>query len=61
MADALTSQIAMLRKKKAPFKAEEVELQNIFTSLSRDKTFDPSTRNLINQRWTVARQQLSQD
>jgi hypothetical protein len=61
MADALTSQIAMLRKKKAPFKAEEDELQNIFTSLSRDKTFDPSTRNLINQRWTVARQQLSQD
>jgi tetratricopeptide (TPR) repeat protein len=61
MADALTSQIAMLRKKKAPFKAEEDELQNIFTSLSRDKTFDPTTRNLINQRWTVARQQLSQD
>ena len=60
MADALTSQIAMLRKKKAPFKAEEYELQNIFTSLSRDKTFDPSTRNLINQRWTVARQQLSE-
>jgi hypothetical protein len=61
MADALTSQIAMLRKKKAPFKAEEDKLQNIFMSLSRDKTFDPSTRNLINQRWTVARQQLSQD
>ena len=61
MADALTSQIAMLKRKKAPFKAEEDELQNIFTSLSRDKTFDPSTRNLINQRWTVARQQLSQD
>lgn len=61
MADALTSQIAMLKRKKAPFKAEEDELQSIFTSLSRDKTFDPSTRNLINQRWTVARQQLSQD
>ena len=50
----------MLLKKKAPFKAEEDELQSIFTSLSRDKTFDPSTRNLINQRWTVARQQLSE-
>ena len=61
MADALTSQIAMLRKKKAPFKAEEDELQNIFTGLSRDRTFDPSTRTLINQRWTLARQQLSQD
>jgi tetratricopeptide (TPR) repeat protein len=61
MADALSSQIATLRKKKAPFKIEETELQNIFTSLSRDKTFDSPTRNLINQRWTLARQQLSQD
>ena len=61
MADALTSQIATLRKKKAPFKVEETELQNIFTALSRDKTFDSPTRNLINQRWTLARQQLSQD
>ena len=61
MAEALTSQIAMLRKKKAPFKVEETELQNIFTALSRDKTFDSPTRNLINQRWTLARQQLSQD
>jgi len=60
MADALTLQIAMLRKKKAPFKAEENELQNIFTALSRDKTFDSPTRNLINQRWTLARQQLSE-
>jgi hypothetical protein len=60
MADALTSQIATLRKKKAPFKTEENELQNIFTALSRDKTFDSPTRNLINQRWTLARQQLSQ-
>ena len=60
MADALTLQIAALRKKKAPFKAEENELQNIFTALTRDKTFDTSTRNLINQRWTLARQQLSE-
>jgi hypothetical protein len=61
MADALTLQIATLQKKKAPFKVEESELQNIFTALSRDKTFDTPTRNLINQRWTLARQQLSQD
>src|SRR6185295_15408838 len=60
MADALTLQIAALRKKKAPFKAEENELQNIFAALSRDKTFDSPTRNLINQRWTLARQQLSE-
>ena len=61
MADALTLQIAVLRKKKVPFKTEETELQNIFTALSRDKSFDSSTRNLINERWTLARQQLSQD
>jgi hypothetical protein len=61
MADALTSQIATLQKKKAPFKSEENELQNIFTALSRDKSFDSTTRNLINQRWTLARQQLSRD
>ena len=61
MADALTSQIATLRKKKVPFKTEENELQNIFTALSRDKTFDSPTRTLINQRWTLARQQLSQE
>jgi len=58
MAEALASQIATLRKSKAPFKAEESELQNIFNALSRDKTFDSSTRDLINQRWTLARQQL---
>jgi len=58
MAEALASQIATLRKSKAPFKAEETELQNIFNALSRDKTFDSSTRDLINQRWTLARQQL---
>jgi hypothetical protein len=61
MADALTLQIAMLQKKKVPFKNEEIELQNIFTALSRDKSFDSTTRNLINQRWTLARQQLSRD
>ena len=60
MADALTSQIAMLRKNKAPFKNEENELQKIFAALSRDKSFDSTTRNLINQRWTLARQQLAE-
>ena len=60
MAEALASQIATLRKSKAPFKTQESELQSIFSVLSRDKTFDPSTRELINQRWTLARQQLSQ-
>jgi hypothetical protein len=60
MAEALASQIAVLRKSKASFKAEESELQNIFNTLARDKTFDSSTRDLINQRWSLARQQLSQ-
>jgi hypothetical protein len=60
MADALTSQIAMLRKQKAPFRNEENELQNIFTALSRDKSFDSTTRNLINQHWTLSRQQLGE-
>jgi len=59
MADALASQIVKLRKANAPFKTEENELQNVFTALSRDKTVDPSKRDLINQRWTLARQQLS--
>lgn len=60
MAEALASQIVTLRKAKASFKAEETELQNIFTTLSRDKTFDPNTRELVSSRWTLARQQLSQ-
>ena len=58
MAEALTSQILMLRKTKSSFQNEENELQNIFTALSRDKTFASSTRDLINQRWNLARQQL---
>lgn len=58
MADALTSQILTLRKTKSSFKNEENELQNIFTALSRDKTLATSTRDLINQRWNLARQQL---
>lgn len=60
LADALASQIVTLRKAKAPFKVEETELQNLFTTLSRDKTFDTTTRELVSSRWTLARQQLSQ-
>jgi Predicted N-acetylglucosaminyl transferase len=59
-ADALASQILTLRKAKAPSSAEEKELTNIFTLLSRDKTFDRSTIDLIQHRWTIARQQLAQ-
>ena len=58
MAEALTSQIVTLRKTKSSFKTEENELQNIFTALSRDKTLASSTRDLINERWNLARQQL---
>ena len=58
MADALTSQIMTMRKSKTDTAAEEKELLNILTSLSRDKTFDSATRDLVNQRWDLARQQL---
>jgi predicted Zn-dependent protease len=60
MADALVSQILTLRKANAPSSAEEKELTNIFTSLSRDKSLDSSTANLVQHRWTIARQQLDQ-
>jgi hypothetical protein len=59
-ADALASQILTLRKRKAPSSAEEKELMNIFASLSRDKSLDRSTSDLIQHRWTIARQQLEQ-
>jgi hypothetical protein len=59
-ADALASQIVTLRKAKMPSSMEEKELMNIFTSLSRDKTLDPSTVDLIQHRRAIARQQLSQ-
>jgi len=58
MADALTSQILTLRKAKKPVTTEEKDLNNIFTSLLRDKTLDASTRDLVNLRWNAARQQL---
>ena len=59
-ADALTSQIVALRKAKAPASAEEKELMSIFASLSRDKTLDRSTSDLVQHRWTLSRQQLGQ-
>ncbi len=58
VADALTSQIVTLRKSKKPAVAEEKELQDIFASLLRDKSFDANTRELVNVRWNIARQQL---
>jgi hypothetical protein len=58
VADALTSQIVTLRKSKKPAAAEEKELQEIFASLLRDKSFDANTRELVNVRWNIARQQL---
>jgi len=57
-ADALTSQILALRKAKRPANAEETELQELFASLLRDKSFDASTRELVNVRWNIARKQL---
>lgn len=60
MADALASQIQTLRKNKTSIAAEEKELTTIFSSLSRDKSFDSTTRDLINQRWTLAKKQLEQ-
>ena len=58
IADALTSQIVALKKAKTPVAAEEKELQDIFASLSRDKTLNSATRDLVQHRWTIARQQL---
>jgi hypothetical protein len=59
LADALTSHIVAPRKAKTPSTAEEKELTDIFTSLSRDKSLDSSTVSLVRQRWDFARQQLS--
>jgi hypothetical protein len=58
VADALTSQIVTLRKSKKPAAVEEKELQDFFASLLRDKSFDANTRELVNVRWNIARQQL---
>jgi len=58
MADALTSQIVTMRKAKKPVTTEEKDLNNIFTSLLRDKNLDTAARDLVNVRWNTARQQL---
>jgi len=58
VADALTSQIVALRKAKKPVIAAEKEVQDIFASLSHDKTLDPPTRELVNVRWNIARKEL---
>ncbi len=58
VADALTSQIVTLRMSKKPAAAEEKELQEIFVSLLREKNLDSNTRELVNVRWNIARQQL---
>jgi hypothetical protein len=60
MADSLAAHVVTLRKAKTASAAEEKELENIFASLSRDKSFDSATRELINQRWNLARQKLAQ-
>jgi len=58
VADALTSQIVAVRKAKKPVIAAEKEVQDIFASLSHDKTLDPPTRELVNVRWNIARKEL---
>jgi len=58
VADALTSEIVILRKAKKPVNVEEKEVQDIFAGLSRDKSLDASTRELVNVRWNIARQLL---
>jgi hypothetical protein len=60
MADALAYQIVMLRKAKTPTTAEEKELTAIFNSLSRDKSLDKSSLQLVQRRWNIARQQLAE-
>jgi hypothetical protein len=64
MADALASQIVMLRKAKDANEttgdAEEKELVSIFDSLTRDKTLEASTSDLVQFRYREARVALSQ-
>jgi hypothetical protein len=63
LADALASQIVTLRKAKdataAAGEAEEKELLAIFDSLTRDKTLEPSTSDLVQFRYREARGALS--
>ena len=64
MADALASQIVTLRNAKeanaTTGAAEEKELLSIFDSLSRDKTLERSTSQLVQLRFREARVALSQ-
>ena len=64
MADALASQIVTMRKAKdatdTTGDAEEKELLSIFDSLSRDKTLERSTSELVQFRYREARGALSQ-
>lgn len=64
MADALASQIAALRKAKGATEttgdAEEKELFSIFDSLTRDKTLEASTSELVQYRYREARVALAQ-
>ena len=64
MADGLASQIVTLRKGKDATDTtgdeEEKELVSIFDSLSRDKTLEPSTSDLVQFRYREARVALSQ-
>jgi hypothetical protein len=64
MADALASQIAMMRKAKdaSPTvgQAEEKELAGAFESLMRDKTLEASTAELVQFRYREARSTLGQ-
>ncbi len=59
MADALASQIVMLRKARdataTSGQAEEKELFRVFDSLTRDKTLDASTSQLVQFRYREAR------
>lgn len=60
MAEALVSEILMLRKKKSPVSAQlEQQVLGIFNSLLRDKTLDRTTVDLINHRLNLTRQQLA--
>ena len=60
MADALVSEVLMLRKKKAPASAaQEQQVLSIFNTLLRDKTLDRTAIDLINSRLNITRQQLA--
>ena len=64
MADALASQIVTLRKAKDATSttgaAEQKELLGIFDSLTRDKTLERSTAELVQFRYREAQAALSQ-